>query len=1092
LALGQGGNVERRTLFFNLSRPGGLALDAAGKPASYFLTVGGETHRLQPLSENPGVLAKAREGNAFLRALPDENITHYLADLVLSADITPLGYAWTPLDPQAGTWRMESIVQLLSPSAMTQAWKKVSPLSPGEPVPLSAKREFYGMPAAFSQQDMIDELALVDYTDSARTLIALHPDMLCANPSGAAYIAARYVAVNSRTAFLAAALRSLGAASPQASPQQQNSQGWATLIPINQDDGTPFKMENGLNQYFPDWSPTVDAQVGTSLGTLVTRVKNDVTLGSDITGLSVDSNANVTAAIVQELTGKVWYRHDGMTAVDHGSEAFLNSSLPVWDFHQKNGETGLWVFPPRVDRPGGRFQITFNNVVNWYLRFLGVYFQFVDANGNVIPKSQLPPDTLPAGNSSLDRGNALYAGAIPTAFSIAGIPCFPPGEFATLVNLPSQASTVNAFYAGFGLSGSQDDPTNLRDVGLALTLAINLGMVAFFMAVGATTLPGTIKKITSAVGVIAVQLVNALGNLLVGGPLSKDYVMAVALGLFKYFMKSASERIFGELVTIILEQMAAAQFISAIPVAGQILRATAAAMGALTLATTLLEAGISPPIYQFDLSFTHDLSLNILPDPNRRTFPPVTNDEVLYYKINYLFNNGSPHFLDHVDVPNPNITSIPVTLRAVPFGGEVNISVGFYVRKQSTNPSENDWCASKGTTGLIPNGNQQPPNIVLQDFKVPIVADTVYIHTSKVTLDSQGKHHWTRNSVAPPYVPPTIGQQPGDIGAFRSIAVRQATTNNKGYLGYSWQGYSLGVLSCQTLMRGQLDMAANLNTDQGNNGANAQDGYTTTACGLQGGASGLNVSYNLLTDPTANLYLDTSSLLLRQIQLDPTPGFSNPSSGQSYGKLNMASTKLLLHPAGYAVSINNANSKLEALHLPASAVDDSTAAQRFLARTYSGPGSRPGLMTSPVAACVTAEGAILVLEDNTEYNRIQAFDLGGNPVPYFTGQSDPYFLYLTATAGATYLDLAAEFSGYIYVLSSRGSPPAFRLDIYHPGQSNSHPICTTTGMNAARLTVDFWRNVYTLNYEALQLPSGQQPNITEPSVSFWLPRSATA
>src|SRR3954466_5701155 len=47
---GQAKNVERRSLFFNLSRPHGLALDAAGKPANYFLTVGGRTYRLNPLS----------------------------------------------------------------------------------------------------------------------------------------------------------------------------------------------------------------------------------------------------------------------------------------------------------------------------------------------------------------------------------------------------------------------------------------------------------------------------------------------------------------------------------------------------------------------------------------------------------------------------------------------------------------------------------------------------------------------------------------------------------------------------------------------------------------------------------------------------------------------------------------------------------------------------------------------------------------------------------------------------------------------------------------------------------------------------------
>jgi hypothetical protein len=106
------------------------------------------------------------------------------------------------------------------------------------------------------------------------------------------------------------------------------------------------------------------------------------------------------------------------------------------------------------------------------------------------------------------------------------------------------------------------------------------------------------------------------------------------------------------------------------------------------------------------------------------------------------------------------------------------------------------------------------------------------------------------------------------------------------------------------------------------------------------------------------------------------------------------------------VSINNANSKFEALRLPPDALDDSFAAQRFLARTYSGPGSRPGLIRSPVAACVTAEGAILVLESSTANNRIQAFDLGGNPLRYFTDQRNPYFLHLIATEGWTYLDVA--------------------------------------------------------------------------------------
>src|SRR5262249_29009226 len=148
--------------------------------------------------------------------------------------------------------------------------------------------------------------------------------------------------------------------------------------------------------------------------------------------------------------------------------------------------------------------------------------------------------------------------------------------------------------------------------------------------------------------------------------------------------------------------------------------------------------------------------------------------------------------------------------------------------------------------------------------------------------------------------------------------------------------------------------------------------------------------------------------------------------------------------------------KLEALRLPSAAMEDAAAKARFLARTYAGQGSRPGLITSPMAACISAEGVILVLEKSTVNNRIQAFDLGGNPVPYFKKQKSPYFLHLPVTEGATYLDLAIEFTGYLYVLSRNPNSPNFRMDIYHPAQSDTQPICTTKGINAAKLCVDLW------------------------------------
>jgi hypothetical protein len=230
------------------------------------------------------------------------------------------------------------------------------------------------------------------------------------------------------------------------------------------------------------------------------------------------------------------------------------------------------------------------------------------------------------------------------------------------------------------------------------------------------------------------------------------------------------------------------------------------------------------------------------------------------------------------------------------------------------------------------------------------------------------------------------------------------------------------------------------------------------------------------------MYLDTSTLMVREVALDP-PGFAGPASGRALAALNMDSTRCMLHPAGFVVSISESAHKIEAVRLPATAQSDADAEKYFLARTYSGQGSRPGLIDTPVAAAISPDGAILVLEQGN--SRIQAFDIGGNPVPHFRNQPSPYFLELNAP-GRTYLDIAVEFSGYIYVLSTDASH-AHRLDIYHPTQAGALPICTTRSLNAARLTVDFWRNVYSLNYEVLTLPGGGIPGFTEPSVSLWVP-----
>jgi hypothetical protein len=86
----------------------------------------------------------------------------------------------------------------------------------------------------------------------------------------------------------------------------------------------------------------------------------------------------------------------------------------------------------------------------------------------------------------------------------------------------------------------------------------------------------------------------------------------------------------------------------------------------------------------------------------------------------------------------------------------------------------------------------------------------------------------------------------------------------------------------------------------------------------------------------------------------------------------------------------------------------------------------------------------------------------------------------------TYLDMAVEYVGYLYVLSyiTQQGLYQYRLGIYTP---EGDWLCRTTGVNASKLDVDFWRNAYTLNYERLTYPDGTLPAVTEPSVSQWIP-----
>ncbi len=200
----------------------------------------------------------------------------------------------------------------------------------------------------------------------------------------------------------------------------------------------------------------------------------------------------------------------------------------------------------------------------------------------------------------------------------------------------------------------------------------------------------------------------------------------------------------------------------------------------------------------------------------------------------------------------------------------------------------------------------------------------------------------------------------------------------------------------------------------------------------------------------------------------------------SWGAFAQPIDSLAIHPSGFAIAVNRQYHRLQIIALRDQPVPD---AEAGFAAVKAGPGRRVGLLDTPIAVGVDLMSkAVLVLEAGRT-RRVQAFDCFGNQILHFAGGTSP--IMALRDSGATtvrYLDMAVESTGFIYVLSFRGDGGAtndYRLDIYDP---DGQWLSQTVGVAAARLAVDRFRNLFTLNYEALRGPRG-----LEPSISEWVP-----
>ncbi len=1020
-----------KTLYFDLSH-GDPGLD-------YNLVTPGKRYPLKKTT--PFIREQARDVIPELNQVADQYITH-LVEVPLSRENLQLFYV-AGSDPSGAdpSWTLPLQFCHIPDSALQYAFQTMKELYPDLAAAPSTKFGLYGLHVLRdTEQGYLRQHNFKNTTSQSVQMLFHHPEMFCFNANSGAHIQQNIIGPRETTKRLAQSIQNQGAATENG--------GWATLAPlIDPDTGKPYPNSKGENTCVVNWSDETNDSAGHAVFGPLTIAKNDPTLGANITNLDPETEH-------PELAGKIWVVEDGQATVNAADVSDPESGYK-YTFSHKDKKHGYQVKLKSVD---AEQKVTIE-ARNWYMRYLSLYIRFLDSAGKRISISRLPSSTTDDFPHDMKRFDGKYdkcAAFVLSDYSLCGIP-FKHSTTTFSFHMPEMAASALVLSGGTG-SGSNPYPDTV-ELGDAPTVMLNLAVPGFFLMLD--TPFGYVDLLTE--GISPVQIINLTVDLIAAGAMDFNAIglygdtealmnMAGKLGLYilgkagKWFKK------------LIWKSEAAAEAQDSVPLIGAAFLVLGAAACVAPMSEVISYMVNCPQTYKNKLTFTHNITVTILPDVNHEgIFPETATD----YLLTALFDDGTPVCSDSIKMKVPSPETIVFTFKAAPYGGHVNISVGFY--------SDTKWLAGKGSTGTILNTVDQV-EFHITEFKVPITVATQYHHLQKTTLDKDGHLIWEA-AAAPTATRADLSceSHEGQLCLLTGITVSQYFEA----LGYSWQSFTPNMPGCESGGTGQFYQFASMaiTTDP-------QKGYGGSTCGF---SSPVYTVYDLMGKANDNFYLDNTSnrRLIRQIRLnyDAPPDIDGPDSNRAWGKFNNPVDALLLHPSGHLVAISAEFNKIEVLALPDEAVTDEDV---LLAQAYCGTGTREGLVKGPVAAAVAPRGAIYILESGNR--RIQAFDLGINPIPNF--KAGAYYVPLKEeTDAVSYLSMSVEFTGYIYVLSCTEND-VYRLDIYSP---EGEFLSRTIGVNTARLTVDFWRNVYGLNYEYLTLPGGDLPGFTEPSVSLWIP-----
>ena len=957
----------------------------------------------------------------------------------------------------------------------------------------------------------------LDYLSSAKLLIFHHPELISIDTKIADAVYGYMNDDPSISALLDKVVQKMRALGP---PKEKS--GWARLVAITPDANPNLKtpIDGKTSYYMQEPVQQIIDLLGPVMTAVLIAAKND-----------------------KSLEGTKWRAREGTAVEQHDGPTVLRTAQTLrgeeWDVAvaNKNEVHGLVVSAKVTDANQKTVKLTFDNI---YIRYLGAYIRFIDANDKEIKVPNWKAEDAGIVTRLINEvinpqyDGVRFIGQVEPVNSFFAIPIIgDPGRLEVTVKLPDNAVRAEVFGSGMGHG---DNPWPLTPlVGGIYTGIFNLGVPAFMLAFGVAKqsykkLYDIIQEISGNKAVIGV--VGTLATAYYGQAFASH---AIAHGGVNWKALSSLAStifniVFGKVLEEIEKDLAEGAVTDQIPFAGWLVLAMNIATGVAQLAQTIVEVATSPWNIPNSISTSITTKVVLHPDPRHHDAFPRGAKRSYVVK---MFRKGrtDPTQSQTYEVADANSEStLPAAFPRNALGGQVRFEAEFFV---------GNWLAGKATTPWIDNDDVHASKVdlVLVEFPKPLDEKSVYAHNAILGFD-KGAYVWLPSKTAPTAtLEATNAESKGNaISKWVGITLNQRL----GRIGFAWKAAGMGVKSCVNPSEsGQLFAMQNIDMP----GMKMND-VKFLPCAFDGPTQLIYDPFppkfkqdnngqwvldergrpipdeddtrlrNFYVDPRkASIALEQGGgFHLREVSLDGNAPFDIEPK-LSWGRFPFFPDSFALHPAGHLIAVSTEIHKIQIATLPARPTKDD---EMPVARAYAGEAQnrdRRGLLFNPLAVACAYDGTILVLE-NAKYStgaddvivaRIQAFDLFGNPVNRFNGRTSP-FLQIAEEKSITYLDLAVvgtEKQTYLYVLYFRNTgqkPEDYHMTIYQygsEGASLKNPLVTTDKVAAARLTVDMWHTMYTLNYDMVRDSAGKVAGPagtgtgpggrTVPSISEWVP-----